>query len=158
MAKQLVVDPKRCVACRSCELACSFSHNEEFNPRLSNVSVFHYEEAAITVPIMCMQCDEACCAAICPTGALSRNADGVIAHDASKCIVCKMCVSACPLGNVSYSPTKMKIFKCDLCDGDPMCAKFCPTGAITAADPFEAPDKKQLAADKLKATLEEVGA
>ena len=80
MAKQLVVDPKKCVACRTCELVCSFKHNEEFNPRLSNVSVFHYEEAAITVPIMCMQCDEACCAAICPTGALKRNADGALSR------------------------------------------------------------------------------
>ena len=73
MAKQLVVDPKKCVSCRTCELVCSFRHNEEFNPRLSNVSVFHYEEAAITVPIMCMQCDEACCAAIWPAnGVLLR--------------------------------------------------------------------------------------
>ena len=145
MAKQLVVDPKKCVACRTCELVCSFKHNEEFNPRLSNVSVFHYEEAAITVPIMCMQCDEACCAAICPTGALKRNADGIVTHDANKCIVCKMCVSA-----------KKKIFKCDLCDGETWCAVHCPTGAISVVDPTEAPDKKKLAADKMKAAVEEV--
>ena len=96
MAKQLVVDPKKCVSCRTCELVCSFRHNEEFNPRLSNVTVFHYEEAAITVPIMCLQCDEASCAAICPTG------------------------------------------------------------AISVVDPDEVPDKKKLAADKLKAAVEEV--
>lgn len=156
MARQLVVDPKKCVGCRTCELVCSFKHNEEFNPRLSNVSVFHYEEAAITVPIMCLQCDEASCAAVCPTGALRRNTDGVIAHDASKCIVCKMCVNACPLGNVSYSPAKQKIFKCDLCDGETWCAKYCPTGAISVVDPNEVPDKKQQAADKLKAAVEEV--
>ena len=156
MAKQLVVDPKKCVACRTCELVCSFKHNEEFNPRLSNVSVFHYEEAAITVPIMCMQCDEASCAAICPTGALKRNAEGVVTHDANKCIVCKMCVSACPLGNISYSVAKKKIFKCDLCDGETWCAVHCPTGAISVVDPDEVPDKKKLAADKLKAAVEEV--
>ena len=174
MAQQLVVDPKRCVACRTCELVCSFEHNEEFNPRLANVSVFHYEEAAITVPIMCLQCDEASCAKVCPTGALSRNADGVVVHDASKCIVCKMCVSACPLGNMSYSPRTKSVFKCDLCtrpswikrlplgststSGVPQCAKFCPTGAISLVDPAEAPDKKQLAADRLKAAIEEVQA
>ena len=156
MAKQLVVDPKKCVSCRTCELVCSFNHNDEFNPRLANVTVFHYEEAAITVPIMCLQCDEASCAAVCPTGALSRNADGVVVHNADKCIVCKMCVSACPLGNVSYSPVKRKIFKCDLCGGDPWCAKYCPTGAISVVDPTNAPDKKRAAADKLKAAVEEV--
>lgn len=156
MAKQLVVDPKRCVSCRTCELACSFSHHGEFNPRLSNVTVFHYEHAAVTVPIMCLQCEEACCATICPTGALTRNEEGVIVHDAKKCIVCKMCVSACPLGNMSFSPRTRKVFKCDMCDGDPQCAKFCPTGAIALVDPHEVPDKKKLAADRLKAAVEEV--
>ena len=158
MAKQLVVDPKKCKNCRTCELVCSFSHFEEFNPRLSNVTVFQYEQASITVPIMCMQCDEAACAATCPTGALTRDANGVITHDANKCIVCKMCVSACPLGNVSYSPAKRTIHKCDMCDGETWCATYCPSGAISVVDPNEAPDKKQLAADKMKATLEEVQA
>lgn len=155
MAKQLVVDPKRCVYCRTCELMCSFKHTSEFNPRYSNVSVFQYEHAAITVPVMCMQCDEAACAAICPTHALQRNAEGVVVHDASKCLVCKMCVSACPLGNVSYSPGMRSIHKCDMCGGEPQCAKFCPTGAIMVVDPDEVPDKKQAMADKLKAALEE---
>ncbi len=155
MAIHLVVDPKQCKACRSCELACSFGHNNEFNPRLSCVTVFHYEQASISVPVMCMQCDEAACAKVCPTGALKRNPDGVVVHDASKCLVCKMCVSACPLGNISYSPLKNKVFKCDLCDGDPLCVKFCPTSAITAVDSAEAPDKKQLMADKLMAVAEE---
>ena len=158
MAKQLIVDPKRCLNCRTCELVCSFKHNEEFNPRLSNVTVFHYEQEAISVPIMCLQCDEACCAAICPTHALTRRDDGVVTHDPSKCIVCKMCVSACPLGNISYSPAKKKVFKCDLCDGETWCATYCPSGAIRVVDPDEAPDKKQLAADKLKAAVEEVQA
>jgi len=155
MSKQLVVDPKLCKACRTCELACSFGHHDEFNPRLANVTLFHYEEEAISIPLMCMQCDEACCANVCPTGALQRNAEGVIVHNAEKCIVCKMCVQACPLGNISYSPLTKKVFKCDLCDGDPMCAKFCPTGAISVVDPTDVPSKKQLAADKLMATVEE---
>ena len=155
MAKQLVVDPKLCKACRTCELACSFGHHNEFNPRLACVTVFHYEEAAISVPVMCLQCDESCCEKVCPTGALSRSADGVITHDADKCIVCKMCVNACPLGNISYSPITRKVFKCDLCGGDPMCVKFCPTHAISLVDPTDVPDKKQLAADRLMAIIEE---
>ena len=155
MALQLVVDPKKCKACRSCELACSFGHNGEFNPRLSCVTIFHYEQQCISVPVTCLQCDEAACAAVCPTGALKRAADGVVLHDPAKCIVCKQCVGACPLGNISYSPLKQKVFKCDLCDGDPMCVKFCPTGAITMVDAADVPDKKQLAADKLMALFEE---
>ncbi len=153
MSKQLVVDPKRCVNCRSCELACSFSHNEEFNPRLAAVSVFQYEEQAITVPIMCLQCDEPACMAVCPSGALHRDANGYVVHDDNKCIVCKMCVSACPFGNVSYSPRQRRIFKCDMCGGDPQCAKWCPQGAIKVVDPHEVPEKKQAAADKFLAAI-----
>lgn len=157
MALQLVVDPRKCKACRSCELACSFGHYEQFNPRLSNVTVFHYEQEAITVPLMCMQCDEASCVKVCPTRALTRNAQGVVVHDPERCLVCKLCVSACPLGNISYAPLVGKIIKCDLCEGDPLCVKFCPSGAITLVDPTEVPDKKSQAAARLKdAVLEEV--
>ena len=66
-----------------------------------------------------------------------------------------MCVSACPLGNMSFSPRTRKVFKCDMCGGDPQCALFCPTGAILLVDPDEVPDKKQLAADRLKAAMVE---
>lgn len=155
MAKQLVIDPTKCVDCRTCELMCSFKHHDAFNPRLACVSVFQYEQAAVTIPVMCMQCEESPCEKVCPTGALTRDKDGVVCHDDSKCIVCKMCVSACPLGNMSFSPITKKVFKCDLCDGDPMCAKYCPTGAITFVDPTEVPDKKQALADSFKETLEE---
>ena len=156
MAKYLEIDPKRCTACRTCELVCTFKHDNVFNPRLSRVSVFDYPEEAITVPIMCLQCDEACCATVCPTGALSRNVDGVITYDQDKCIVCKMCVSACPLGNISYSAMTKRMFKCDMCGGEPECALFCPTGAIVVADSTQVPDKKKLAADLLKEAVEEV--
>ncbi len=74
-----------------------------------------------------------------PHGALTRNEDGVIVHDESKCIVCKMCVSACPLGNMAFSPRTRKVFKCDMCGGDPQCALFCPTGAILLVDPARYP-------------------
>ncbi len=155
MTGQLVIDPKRCVACRTCELMCSFGHHDYFNPRLACVSVFNYEYAAVTVPVMCLQCDEASCAAVCPTGALSRNADGVVVHEDAKCIVCKMCVSACPLGNIAYSPITKNVFKCDLCGGEPKCALFCPTGAITFVESDEVLAKKRAVADNFKKTLEE---
>lgn len=157
MSKQLVLSPERCVNCRTCELMCSFEHHGLFNPRLSNVTVFDYEEQAISVPIMCLQCEEACCLKACPTGALTRNEKGTVVLNVRKCIVCKMCVSACPLGNISFSPITKKIFKCDLCgDKDPMCAKYCPTGAIMAVDPLIASDRKRNVADKMVTALEEV--
>jgi len=109
-----------------------------------------YETAFTSVPVMCMQCDEACCEKVCPVGAISRNELGAVVMNPDKCIVCKMCVSVCPLGNISYSPSGRKVFKCDLCGGDPKCVKFCSPGAIQFVDPTESPDRKKAVAERFK--------
>ncbi len=150
MAKQLIIKPEKCVSCRTCELVCSFGHTQQFNPRLSAVTVMDYEEAAISIPVMCLQCEDACCEKVCPVHAISRDADGTVLISLEKCITCKMCVSACPLGNISFSPITRRVFKCDLCGGDPMCAKFCPTDAITFTDPSESVERKTRVAEKFK--------
>ena len=150
MSKQLMVKPEKCVSCRTCELMCSFGHTDSFNPRLSAVSVINYEEALVSVPLMCMQCEEACCLKVCPVGAISMDGHGAAVMNPDKCIVCKMCVSACPLGNIHFSPVTKKVFKCDLCGGDPKCAKFCPSGAILYVDPYEKPDRKKVLAERFK--------
>jgi len=129
---------------------CSFEHTKTFNPRLSAVTVINYEAVLTTVPVMCMQCDEACCLKVCPVGAISRNENGAVVMNPEKCIVCKMCVSACPLGNISYSPAAGKVFKCDLCDGDPKCVRFCLPGAIQYVDPTESPVRKKAVAEQFK--------
>ncbi len=36
------------------------------------------------------------CVRLCPTGAISRNAEGQLVTDAGKCILCMACVAACP--------------------------------------------------------------
>ena len=150
MGKLLVVHPDKCAGCRTCELMCSFEHTKTFNPRLSAVTVIDYEAALTSVPVMCMQCDEACCLKVCPVGAITRDDKGAVVTNRDKCIVCKMCVSACPLGNISYTPAGKKVFKCDLCGNDPKCVKYCPSGAIQYADPSDSPDRKKAVAEKFK--------
>ena len=150
MSKLLMVNPEKCASCRTCELMCSFEHTKTFNPSLSAVTVIEYESALISVPIMCMQCDEACCLKVCPVEAISRDECGVVAVNPDKCIVCKMCVSACPLGSISYHPGSKKVFKCDLCGGDPKCVKFCSPGAIQFVDASESPDRKKAVAGRFK--------
>ncbi len=136
---------------------CSFGHTQQFNPRLSAVTVMDYEAAAVSIPVMCLQCEDACCEKVCPVHAITRSADGAVVMDSEKCITCKMCVSACPLGNISFSPITKRVFKCDLCGGDPKCAKFCPSGAITFVDPVESGDRKKAVAESFKAVFGEGG-
>ena len=157
MSKQLIVNQEKCVSCRTCELMCSFGQTQTFNPRRSAVTVINYEDEATSVPVMCMQCEEACCLKVCPVGAISRDEYGAVVMDPDKCIVCKMCMSACPLGNISFSPIAKRVFKCDLCGGEPKCAKFCPSGAIQFVDPTESLDRKKAVAESLKNVYRQEG-
>lgn len=158
MGKILIVSPSRCASCRNCELACSFAHEDVFNPAKSRVHALIWEKIGLGVPLMCMHCEDAPCVEVCPTGALSKNADlnGVL-WDKQKCIGCKLCVSACPFGNVSYDVETKRIIKCDLCKGDPECVKACPNGAIEYREADEGVlAKKALYAEKFKSIFEEV--
>ena len=102
--KQLSIKPEKCIGCRTCELVCSFGHFEKFNPKMANVTVFEYEEAAVAVPVMCLQCEEPSCLEVCPVKAISRDENGAVVMNYSKCIGCRMCMNACPLGNITYHP------------------------------------------------------
>ena len=150
MAKQLMIKPEKCTGCRTCEVICSWNRGKNFNPRNSAVSVINCEEAVISVPMMCLQCEEACCVKVCPVKAMYKDENGVVKLDAAKCIVCKMCVNACPLGNVIFSQASRKIVKCDTCGGDPGCAKFCPAGCIVYTDEEDGLDRKKAMAFSLK--------
>lgn len=157
MSKILTICPEKCINCKSCELICSFHKTGEFNPRESGVSVLYYEETETSVPVMCMQCEDAACMKVCPVGAISRDESGAVAPDPRKCIVCKMCVSACPMGNISVGTASRKIVKCDLCGGNPLCVKICPAGAIRYEEAaVSGKDKRRVIADKFKDLFAEV--
>jgi molybdopterin-containing oxidoreductase family iron-sulfur binding subunit len=48
------------------------------------------------VPVMCQHCAEPACAAVCPTGASFKRADGIVLVDKHSCIGCRFCMMACP--------------------------------------------------------------
>jgi Fe-S-cluster-containing hydrogenase components 2 len=155
--KILMISPDKCIGCRSCELICSFGKTKAFNPKQSAVSVLSYDEAAISVPMMCMQCEEPSCLKICPVGAIAKNDDGAVVIDEKKCIVCKLCVSACPLGNISFDASERKLIKCNLCGGEPKCEQFCPSGAIQYREGTAVNlNRKKLIGEKLKDLFGEV--
>lgn len=157
MSKILMISPEKCIGCRTCELICSFNKEQEFNPKNSAVSVIIYNEAAISVPMMCMHCEDPACMKVCSVSAISKDKDGNILIDRDKCIGCKLCVSACPFGNISVHTETKKVIKCDLCGGKPKCAEWCPTGAIEYKDgsSINLTKKKQIA-ERFKEVFGEV--
>ena len=140
----LVVNAPRCLGCKSCELACAVEHSQsgslfeavfESPAPSSRVDVVKGERYA--VPLQCRQCEDAPCAAVCPTDALTRtDQDSPVLVNQERCIGCKWCVLACPFGVISINSESRAVIKCDQCferveRGEmPACVSACPTSAL----------------------------
>jgi len=130
MNKQLLITPSRCTGCRTCELACSLTHQENNKPGRSRIYPLGVGIER-WVPVVCLQCDDPACVKACLVNALTLDEEtGYINLSHEKCIKCRACVAACPFGCSLIDEDLDRIVKCDLCDGNPACARFCPSKAL----------------------------
>ncbi len=135
MAKIIVIDQNACTGCRQCELVCSVKHTGTADPARARISTIKWEAEGFYLPMLCQQCLEPACAAVCPKNALSREEEtGRVVIDRDLCIGCKMCVMACPFGAMGIDVKEGNVIKCDLCDGSPTCVEFCEAGALKYVD------------------------
>ncbi len=146
--KSIFVNVERCVACRTCEIACALNRSslsrqlpeaiyETVSP-LSRVRVSSTGGEG-GFPVQCRHCENAPCLDACPAGALYRDPEGlVLVHD-DLCIGCWMCLMVCPFGAPQPFRQFRKIIKCDRCQGmeAPYCVESCPTRALLLIDPEE---------------------
>ncbi|SMP42699.1 4Fe-4S dicluster domain-containing protein [Anoxynatronum buryatiense] len=118
---------ENCIGCKLCELACSASHEEMFNPRLGRLRVgSHYENKDLKIEgHVCILCGS--CVRACPTDAIALE-DGRLHYTREDCINCGVCVDVCPQSVIVQKEEDVGI--CDLCEGDPWCVKSCPHGAL----------------------------
>ena len=140
----ILIDPQKCLACKSCELECALEHSKSKDLKQAiyekplpqaRVNVESAEELAI--PLQCRHCEDAPCVKICPTNAIDRHSleEPVLIED-QLCIGCKWCILVCPFGVISMDKKGTALIKCDLCferlqKGEyPVCVQACPTGAI----------------------------
>lgn len=147
--KKILVDYRKCVACKSCETACAVAHHPSGNlfglvgdaRTQVNVRVLGVEHEAF--PVSCRHCDPAACLSACPAGAIARDPDsGAVVQHPERCQACAMCAMVCPFDAISFKHTHRALpgrevaFKCDLCHqrlarGEaPACVAACHSGAL----------------------------
>lgn len=130
--KLIEVNQGDCTGCRLCEMACSFSHEQDCSSDKSRIRIVKDEEFGNHLVLLCTQCAEAYCVETCSTEALYRDDDiGAILVKDELCNGCGACIEACPLGVLFFDRGKYVVFKCDLCRGDPECVKVCSREVLT---------------------------
>lgn len=145
-------DQSACNGCKACAIACK-SKNQlpvginwrrviqygggSWNPDPQHAgflvpnNIFAYSLSAA-----CMHCENPTCAAACPTGAITKRADGVVLIDQDKCIGCRYCEWACPYGAPQFNEEMGYMTKCDFCvdeldsGGQPYCVSSCVMRAL----------------------------
>ncbi len=155
MAKQLgfYFDGSACVGCKTCQIACKDKNNLPLGVRWRRVfeyagggwvqqgdqwvanNVFGYN-----ISLACNHCENPACVTACPTGAMMKNANGVISVNADQCVGCRYCEWACPYGAPQFDEAKGVMTKCNLCEDliaqgqNPACVDACPLRALEFGD------------------------
>ena len=116
----MVIDLKRCYGCYGCSMACKTANHtppEVFWARVLKAESGEFPNTTRqALPVLCMHCENPSCEEVCPTGATSKQDDGIVVVDKDKCIGCKYCMMACPYGArysvekwVSYFPDGLEL-------------------------------------------------
>ncbi len=140
----IIIDPEKCVACKTCELQCAVAHSKFkvlekaiFEEPLSKPRVKVESIEGEAIPLQCRHCEDAPCIKICPTKAIDRvDQESPVLIKDELCIGCKMCILVCPFGVINMDKKGKAIIKCDLCierlkkGENPACVQGCPTQAL----------------------------
>ncbi len=139
----MVVDTKKCVACKACVLACKAENNvpdgycrdwivEEVRGVFPNLTAENRSER-------CNHCSNPPCVSCCPTGASWVAEGGVVLVTHDKCTGCKACIASCPY-DARYVHPEGYVDKCTFClhrvqkGQQPACVEICPTQTLYFGD------------------------
>ncbi len=151
--ERLFCDPRKCVGCHACEIACAIEHSqskhlfslilngESAHPRravqLLGKDSYRAGMAGQAVSFGCHHCNPAPCVDACISGAMHKD-NGKTVCTLSQCVGCWMCVTTCPYGAITPKETALI---CDLCPDRAdrqgraryACIEACPTRALVAS-------------------------
>jgi len=113
----------RCIGCHACSLACSRLVHRRLSWNTAGIRI--QSSGGLSTQFLatvCMACEPAPCAAVCPTGAFSQRPGGGVRVKSRLCIRCGECAGACPLDAI-YLDHDGRPFVCIHCG---LCVEFCP--------------------------------
>lgn len=102
MNRFILADSTKCIGCRTCEVACVVSHQQDqdcaaISPQTFSARIRVVKTGSFSTAVTCRHCEDAPCANVCPVGAISR-VNGAVYVEQTLCIGCKSCMLACPFG------------------------------------------------------------
>jgi formate dehydrogenase iron-sulfur subunit len=171
MAKAVLVDLRRCIGCRACQVSCKRWNDREAtptelnsdpklewtNPSSLSPQTYTYVRFVKTgsgeslnwtfAKIQCNHCVDPHCVNACPTTALKKTENGPVVYRKELCIGCGYCINACPFDVPKFDEENRMIEKCTFCSErlmeglKPACVQSCPTGALAFMNLEEAQRK-----------------
>ena len=137
-----------CTGCKACVIACKDKHNLDKGVLWRRVieyaggewvptgDTFEQNVFAYYLSLSCNHCENAVCAAGCPTKAMHKDENGIVSVDQTKCVGCHYCEWNCPYSAPQFDAKQGKMTKCDFCRDNlqaglaPACVAACPCRAL----------------------------
>jgi formate dehydrogenase iron-sulfur subunit len=183
----LLYDSAKCVGCRACQVACKqwnkldpvstdpaglYESPKGLAPNVwTLIELARYQvndkRSFLFLKLGCMHCGEPACVAVCPTGALTKQSNGLVTVDRSLCNGCGYCTQVCPfhvpqLEVFNQLTGEAKVSKCTFCQDRvaqglrPYCVQSCPAGALDWGDRGAMVAKATSRVEALKAEFPQV--
>lgn len=158
------LDASACSGCKACQAACKDKHDLPVGVLWRRVyevtgggwtrdgETWTSDVFAYNLSLSCHHCAEPICVEVCPTQAMHKRADGIVAVDHDKCIGCRYCSWACPYEAPQYDPARGQMTKCDFCADNiaagkpPACVAACPMRVLEVRDRDDGRDERAASA------------